>query len=601
MGKTYIGNNTAHETKKIYIGTDSGIAKQVQKAYIGTRNLPLEYTQLEYIENNNSEYIDTGIIITPTIRIEADFQIIEKKYGVEAFVFGNFVNDICRVRAGINSSNAFDFIGTIMYSQTSDIFARTNVIAFPTSGSSPTTTLLIFKNKRADTRIEGIGRIRLYSLKIYNSNTLIRNYIPCYRNSDFENGLYDTVNNVFYTNTNTVSTEYQPVEYIESTGTQYINTENSISTNIGTYITFNINNPIGSEDAGSVFGSDNNSGSRYKLETWVAEDSERQGSFWLGPSWQNVDPKIIPDEKLTIVHSTITNTVALNDNTYVSSTTPPTQSIDLYLFGSNTENEFASGSRMKLYQCKITNGYLIKHDYIPVIRKLDNKPGLYDLIDNQFLVNSGEDEFLYGDPIKDFKRGNTLPFAIAHLIYPHYQKVEYIQSSGTQWIDTGVIPNQNTRIQMKFRPLAAIGGVIIGYNNGNDSTDYRFFNASSGNYFDIWNKRINGGTCSANNDYTYELGNHYVKNLLTNTNIISGTAVSSFTGTDSIKLNASNSTSGFVNVRWYYVKIYDGITLIRDLYPCYRTSDNAVGMFDAVEKKFYNNNGTGVYTKGSDL
>lgn len=39
----------------------------------------------------------------------------------------------------------------------------------------------------------------LYSFKIWEQNVLIRNFIPCARKSDSEVGLYDIVNNTFYT------------------------------------------------------------------------------------------------------------------------------------------------------------------------------------------------------------------------------------------------------------------------------------------------------------------------------------------------------------------------------------------------------------------
>lgn len=40
--------------------------------------------------------------------------------------------------------------------------------------------------------------MKLYSAKIYDNGVLVRDYIPCYRKSDMEPGLYDTVNNKFY-------------------------------------------------------------------------------------------------------------------------------------------------------------------------------------------------------------------------------------------------------------------------------------------------------------------------------------------------------------------------------------------------------------------
>ena len=32
-----------------------------------------------------------------------------------------------------------------------------------------------------------------------------------------------------------------------------------------------------------------------------------------------------------------------------------------------------------------------------------------------------------------------------------YQPIEYLESTGTQWIDTGIKPNQNIRVMIKFK------------------------------------------------------------------------------------------------------------------------------------------------------
>ena len=44
------------------------------------------------------------------------------------------------------------------------------------------------------------GNIRIFGCKIYNGATLVRNFIPLLRDSDSVPGMYDTVNDVFYTN-----------------------------------------------------------------------------------------------------------------------------------------------------------------------------------------------------------------------------------------------------------------------------------------------------------------------------------------------------------------------------------------------------------------
>lgn len=41
--------------------------------------------------------------------------------------------------------------------------------------------------------------MKIYNFKLYNGDNLIRNFIPALRNSDKKTGLYDIVNNKFYT------------------------------------------------------------------------------------------------------------------------------------------------------------------------------------------------------------------------------------------------------------------------------------------------------------------------------------------------------------------------------------------------------------------
>lgn len=41
--------------------------------------------------------------------------------------------------------------------------------------------------------------------------------------------------------------------------------------------------------------------------------------------------------------------------------------------------------------------------------------------------------------------------------------------------------------------------------------------------------------------------------------------------------------------------------LLRDMIPCYRRSDNVIGMFDKVSQTFFTNAGTGTFTKGNNV
>ncbi len=77
---------------------------------------------------------------------------------------------------------------------------------FTSATFSCTQNALLFARKNnANGALQERSKMRLYNCKLWDNGTLIRNFIPCYRNSDKEAGLYDLVNNVFYTNQGTGS------------------------------------------------------------------------------------------------------------------------------------------------------------------------------------------------------------------------------------------------------------------------------------------------------------------------------------------------------------------------------------------------------------
>lgn len=181
-----------------------------------------------------------------------------------------------------------------------------------------------------------------------------------------------------------------------------------------------------------------------------------------------------------------------------------------------------------------------------------------------------------------------------------YQEVEYIESDGTQWIDTLVIPTSNTKSQIKFMNKVVTWDVIYGMYNNNDNADYRFFNASSAMYFDLNSSRINWSSCTVNNIYELEIWNNYVKNVWASSNILTWSVVSGYTGSSTITLNKYNAW-GVSQNRWYYVKIREWETMVRDLVPCYRRSDWEIWMYDRVNNVFYTNSWTWTFTKWPDV
>ena len=196
-----------------------------------TPRLPNEYQEVEYIESTGTQYIDTGVAPTNKTNIKLDIEfisgesnkwipLIAERTKVSAYsgysaMFGIWINSNTKEialnyagtdTAGITGTNGD---GRHIYSNTENKFYLDNTLIKTLSTSSFTSTinLYVFALNElfiGSTKIETRNcTAKLYELKIYDDNILIRDFVPCYRKSDNEIGMYDLVNNVFYTNAGT--------------------------------------------------------------------------------------------------------------------------------------------------------------------------------------------------------------------------------------------------------------------------------------------------------------------------------------------------------------------------------------------------------------
>ena len=187
-----------------------------------------------------------------------------------------------------------------------------------------------------------------------------------------------------------------------------------------------------------------------------------------------------------------------------------------------------------------------------------------------------------------------------------YQEVKYLQSSKTQYIDTGIKANQDTSVVLKFDSILADGeyyNAPFGSRDANDST--QFFIGLQSNSDAKWFFRYGKNTYYAGfgEKYGYnELTAH--KNVWTLNNGANTFPYENFQSDYSMYLFGLNYAGNFdrgFNGRIYSCKIYDNDTLVRDFVPCYRKRDNVIGMYDLVNGAFYTNSGTGAFIKGEDI
>lgn len=184
--------------------------------------------------------------------------------------------------------------------------------------------------------------------------------------------------------------DYQEVEYIESNGKQYINTNYIPNEDI--VIDGKIAHNESTIDT-PVFGARTSiSGNSYTLWSHPAEykTGTSAGQAIFNGATKNLTNLPMGTE-IKFYYSK--EKFIYNDQQYTWAPPAGTPNLSLALFSLNTagniDNRKFSG---KMYYFRIYNGTTPARDYVPCYRKSDNKPGLYDLITKEFYINQGTGE-----------------------------------------------------------------------------------------------------------------------------------------------------------------------------------------------------------------
>jgi len=208
--------------------------------------------------------------------------------------------------------------------------------------------------------------------------------------------------------------------------------------------------------------------------------------------------------------------------------------------------------------------------------------------------------------------GDELLFSKTSRLPKGYREVEYIQSNGTQYVDTGVKVTSGSKIVMDVE-LTSVNSYYASY----------FFDSASAGTNSGYNYvfRI---FASADNTVNAAMGAYYktvsnvklgdLKSLKRLTLLLDApnrigaldgaeAAVGNTNFASSMNtlrlLNISNNkaTSFRASAKLYSCKMYTGESPTCDFVPCINPS-GTVGLYDLVGGKFYGNAGTGVFAAG---
>lgn len=207
------------------------------------------------------------------------------------------------------------------------------------------------------------------------------------------------------------------------------------------------------------------------------------------------------------------------------------------------------------------------------------------------------------------------------LVPSGYTQLDYIESSGTQVIQSNVHMTLDTEVEITY---VSISGTLAGYsapvNCKNPNLTIGSINSydvshPAGGYMSFGNKGDFTGKFAVDTKVDTRLDIRYIPTVSLNATELrikqtplpdqvvtcGATSLGTDDGNDICLFARKSGTTyeRFGSFRVFRVKISDAGTLVRDFIPAMRDSDGEVGMYDIVNDVFYTNSGTGVFVGGT--
>ncbi len=466
-------------------------------------DLPAGYTELQYIESDGRQYIDTGVTQTDTVGIKIVIDDTSKnspQAGTAAYFIGTqtsgsymgyFTRNNSAGWAAVWAWNGENILGYNIQSTYSTVYINykndrryvynngtrdyIGVSSLPTLASGGNSLYLFAIHMRTNVpAYYGAGNI--YSVELTEGTEVVRNLIPA-KNSSGVVGMYDTVNNEFYTN--------------QGTGTFTAGPEVQIKIATTTY-----------------------NSARFSPVVTELNDT------------------------IATIRSVVTNTI--NQTKAIA---------DLQATKQTRPDETCPAGKKCL---------LVEDDA--------GQPHWYEIIENAYGLPNG------------------------------YTALEYLQSTGTQYIDTGItITSGNFQIDADMQFTSTASPQYFGIFGGG------YFGITD-NYFAAGGRTISKSADTQRHKFIFSsiIGTNVLLNLSidgTNYNLSRDVSAGRV---NLLVVDNSGTLMGATKAKLYSAQIYSNGTLVRDMIPA-KNASGVIGMYDVVSGRFFTNAGTGTFTAGPEI
>ena len=389
------------------------------------------------------------------------------------------------------------------------------------------------------------------------------------------------------------------VDYLEGSGTQYINT----GINANSAYSIEITLLATKNNGGMAIGARTSKGAYTDHHIGYPDPGHIRFKNHIGICVYDIDLNTFYTVKLynnELYYNGVKQTPVSTDPAQYS---PFTLNIPYYIFACNTNGSASIGNYMRIRSVVIrdTNNKIIFDAY--AVRKR-NVGYFYDKITGTLLGNAGTGNFALGSDITSQKR---TPIG--------YTDLEYISSTktGNQYIDLDIKLYETLNvwydIAMKF--------IIVGQGTGNNTNAAIFACQDPASPYPGTFVRMPGGTGKGTVVGRY-IGGNKKDNTIGRTNDIIELPVQTPPNKNVTNLSNSNRTHSygtsllcvfsdlnntainFTEGTIYYFKLFIEGVLVRDMVPC-RNPNNVVGLYDTVNEVFYSSPNGAAFIAGPEI
>ncbi len=579
--------------------------------------------------------IDTGFVPGPDTKIFADFEFvgdvasIGKSYGqivfeatsaddgyariyitgggnvAWAFTETNGVDNSHWVSTGVDMEVGKRYTMNIDPAAGKTVFTydgKSKTMDFPENNATiqAANSIMLFANRSR----KNSAMMKLYHFQIWKAGTLVHDYVAAKR--DGENGLYDAATGVFRPDDGlNEATDNAPFVYggdLRDVGTGWLESDGTVAFDSGYY--FN----AGSRIEVDFSFTENANGDRIwgaSTDTSVAMSAFYQngsgnfsflsGSGGTTPAYYSLGIRAdterhtaiydVPGGKAYLITGNVTNKTA----TLAAGAAPAAQStipIGIFADCNNANGKSFSNhySKSRIYRIKFfTDGKPVK-DYIPYVK--EGVPGFKDTISGDFIESATAGVPTYGGNIAG-------------------EQDAYLESDGTQGINTGYHMKNTTRVEIDFaythHQSTKTHGVVFGAHMSTDNRAAAYVNGSN-----LFTMRHDSAAVNKTKTFSapdllrhkaivdaVSMKMHYVTGSVTNTVNNGGTSTYSSTTPSQHPMGifaaitdaAGTEFSLPAYMKLYSFRIYETEnnveTLVHEYLP-YKGADGTLGLFDTV-------------------